>query len=140
MAADLIENYQKRLDAFQFIKDVAVDWEKSVYLEAEPGDYLTIARKARGSGEWFIGGITDENTRTSHISFNYLDAKTWYVATIYADATDAHWKDNPMAYQITKVLVNAQSVLKQILVAGGGVAISLKKAGKEEIKKMRKLK
>ena len=140
MAADLIENYQKRLDAFQFIKDVAVDWEKSVYLEAEPGDYLTIARKARGSGEWFIGGITDENTRTSHISFNYLDAKTWYVATIYADATDAHWKDNPMAYQITKVLVNAQSVLKQKLVAGGGVAISLKKAGKEEIKKMRKLK
>lgn len=139
MAADLPENYMKRMDAFQFIKDVAVDWDKTVYLEAEPGDYLTIARKAKNSDEWFIGGITDENSRTAIIPFNFLDEKTWYIATIYADGKDAHWKNNPMFYQISTFLINSKSILKQKLAPGGGVAISLKKAGKNDFKKIKKL-
>jgi len=140
MAADLVENYEKRMDAFQFIKDVAVDWDDTRYLEAEPGDYITIARKAKGTADWFVGAITDENARVATINFNYLEPKTWYVATIYGDAPTAHWKDNPMAYQIRKVLVQNISVLKQQLAAGGGVAISIKKAGKEEMKGLKKLK
>lgn len=140
MAADLIENYEKRMDAFQFIKDVAVDWDDTKYLEAEPGDYITVARKAKGSDNWFIGAITDENGRVAKIPFNYLDPKTWYVATIYGDAPDAHWKNNPMAYQIKKVLVNNTSVLKQQLAPGGGVAISAMKATKEDMKGLKKLK
>ena len=140
MAADLVENYEKKMDAFQFIKDVAVDWDDTRYLEAEPGDYITIARKAKGTADWFVGAITDENARVATINFNYLEQKTWYVATIYGDAPTAHWKDNPMAYQIRKVLVQNISVLKQQLAAGGGVAISIKKAGKEEMKGLKKLK
>ncbi|NCB84753.1 MAG: glycoside hydrolase family 97 protein [Bacteroidia bacterium] len=140
MAADLIENYEKRMDAFQFIKDVAVDWDDTRYLEAEPGDYITIARKAKGTGDWFIGAITDENSRVANIDFSYLEPKTWYVATIYGDAPAAHWKDNPMAYEIRKVLVQNTSRLNQKLAAGGGVAISVKKAGKAEMKGLKKLK
>ncbi len=139
MAADLPENYEKRMDAFQFIKDVAVDWDDTKYLEAEPGDYITIARKEKNSDKWFIGAITDENTRTSVITFNFLDENTWYVATIYGDAADADWKTNPMAYKIQKVLVNSKSVLKQKLANGGGVAISLKKASKENMKELKKI-
>ena len=140
MAADLIENYEKKMDAFQFIKDVAVDWDDTRYLEAEPGDYITIARKAKGTGDWFIGAITDENSRVANIDFSYLEPKTWYVATIYGDAPASHWKDNPMAYEIRKVLVQNSSVLKQKLAAGGGVAISVKKGGKAEMKGLKKLK
>ncbi len=140
MAADVIENYEKRLDAFQFIKDVAVDWDDSRYIEAEPGDYITVARKAKNTDNWFIGAITDEIARTATIPFNYLEEKTWFTATIYADAPNAHWKENPMAYQISKFLVNSKSVLKQKLAAGGGVAISLKKATNDELKNLRKLK
>ena len=140
MAADLIENYEKRMNAFQFIKDVAVDWDDTRYLEAEPGDYITIARKAKGTGDWFIGAITDENSRVANIDFSYLEPKTWYVATIYGDAPASHWKDNPMAYEIRKVLVQNSSVLKQKLAAGGGVAISVKKGGKAEMKGLKKLK
>ena len=140
MACDLPENYERHLDAFQFIKDVAVDWDDTRYLEAEPGDYITIARKAKGTADWFVGAITDENARMATINFNYLEPKTWYVATIYGDAPTAHWKDNPMAYQIRKVLVQNISVLKQQLAAGGGVAISIKKAGKAEMKGLKKLK
>jgi hypothetical protein len=139
MAADLPENYEKRMDAFQFIKDVAVDWDETRYLEAEPGDYITIARKEKKSDKWFIGGITDENARTATIACNFLDEKSWYVATIYGDAPDADWKANPMAYKIQKVLVNNKSILKQKLAAGGGVAISLKKAEKSDIKGLMKL-
>lgn len=139
MAADLPENYEKRMDAFQFIKDVAVDWDDTRYLEAEPGDYLTVARRAKNTANWFIGAITDENPRTAVIPFNYLEEKTWYVATIYEDAANAHWKENPMAYKIRKVLVNSKSVLKQKLAAGGGVAISLKKADKKEMKGLKKI-
>ena len=140
MAADLIENYEKKMDAFQFIKDVAVDWDDTRYLEAEPGDYITIARKAKGTGDWFIGAITDENSRVANIDFSYLEPKTWYVATIYGDAPASHWKDNPMAYEIRKVLVQNTSRLNQKLAAGGGVAISVKKAGKAEMKGLKKLK
>jgi hypothetical protein len=139
MAADLPENYEKRMDAFQFIKDVAVDWDETKYLEAEPGDYLTIARKAKGTHDWFIGAITDENARVSVIPFSYLDENKWYVATIYGDAPSADWKDNPMEYLIRKVLVSSKSVLKQKLARGGGVAISLKIATKTEMKGLKKI-
>lgn len=140
MAADLIENYEKRMDAFQFIKDVPVNFDASKYLEAEPGDYITVARKGKGSDDWFIGTITDENNRIATIPFDYLEPKTWYVATIYEDAPTADWKENPMAYDIHKVLVNNKSVLKQKLAKGGGAAISIKKANKEEIKSVKRLK
>ena len=139
MAADLPENYEKRMDAFQFIKDVAVDWDDTKYLEAEPGDYITIARKAKGTSDWFVGAITDENARTATVHFNFLDENNWYIATIYGDAATADWKENPMAYQIQKLLVNSKSVLKQKLAPGGGTAISLKKASKAEMKGLKKI-
>ncbi|HBG87265.1 MAG TPA: alpha-glucosidase [Marinilabiliaceae bacterium] len=125
MAADLPEHYNQFLDAFQFIKDVAVDWDDTKVLEAEPGDYITIARKAKGSANWFIGSTVDENGYTSRISFDFLDAGKSYVATIYADAKDAHYKDNPQAYKIRKVIVNSKSKLKQLCAPGGGYAISV---------------
>src|SRR5690606_39036147 len=106
MAADLPEHYNMFLDAFQFIKDVAVDWDDTKVLEAEPGDYITIARKAKGSNDWFIGCTVDENGFTSKINFDYLDKGKTYIATIYSDAKDAHFKDNPQAYEIRKVVVN----------------------------------
>lgn len=126
MAADLPENYEKRMDAFQFIKDVAVDWDDSRYLEAEPGDYLTVARKEKNSEQWFVGAITDENARTAVISLDFLNPKASYMATIYEDAPTAHWESNPMDYRIREVKVNSKTVLKQKLAAGGGVAIVLK--------------
>lgn len=125
MAADLPENYEKHLDAFQFIKDVAVDWDDSKYLEAEPGDYLTVARKAKGTNNWFIGSITDENARTTIIPLNFLDKDKTYTATIYADAKDAHWEKNPMAYEITKKKVTSKDKLELKLASGGGCAISI---------------
>lgn len=140
MAADLPENYEKHLDAFQFIKDVAVDWDDTKYLEAEPGDYITIARKQKKSDNWFVGGITDENARKAIIPFNFLDEGEWYIATIYEDGKNADWKENPMVYNIRKVLVNSKSVLKQNLAKGGGVAISLKKTTKAEMKGLKKIK
>jgi hypothetical protein len=135
MAADLPENYERFLDAFQFIKDVAVDWDDTRILEAEPGDYLTIARKAKNRDEWYIGAITDETARVSNIPLSYLTAKRWYVATIYSDAADAHWQSNPMKYQIQSFLVNDQTTLAIKLASGGGAAISLKPASAEEMKK-----
>ncbi|MDI3318672.1 glycoside hydrolase family 97 protein [Pinibacter soli] len=125
MAADLPENYNRFLDAFQFIKDVAVDWDDSKVLEAEPGDYLTFTRKAKGSNNWFIGSTCDENGRTSNISFDYLDAEKKYIATIYADAKNAHYKTNPQAYTIRKVIVTNKSKLSQYCAPGGGYAISV---------------
>ena len=126
MAADLPENYAKHMDAFQFIKDVAVDWDDTKILEAEPGDYITIARKAKGTSDWFIGAITDENSRDSKVSLSFLDKGKKYVATIYADAADADWKQNPEAYQISKYLVDANTKLNMKLAKGGGAAISIK--------------
>ncbi|UEG48564.1 glycoside hydrolase family 97 protein [Ferruginibacter lapsinanis] len=125
MAADLPESYESRLDAFQFIRDVAVDWDDSKYLEAEPGDYITVARKAKGTNKWFIGAITDENKRSTTIKLDFLDANKKYLATIYADAKDAHWKDNPQPYEITTQVVTSKSQLKLQLAPGGGCAISL---------------
>lgn len=135
MAADLPENYERFMDAFQFIKDVAVDWDDTRILEAEPGDYLTIARKAKNKDEWYVGAITDERARITNISLNYLTPKRWYVATLYTDSAHAHWERNPMAYRIQNFLVNDQTRLKIDLASGGGAAISLKPAAGEDMKK-----
>lgn len=124
MAADLPENYEKYMDAFQFIKDVALDWEKSIYLEAEPGDYLTVVRKAKDGESWFLGAITDENARESEIKLDFLTKGQKYKATIYADAEDAHWKSNPIAYKIKSQVVTSKSKIKLNLAPGGGTAIS----------------
>ncbi len=126
MAADMPDNYVKHMDAFQFIKDVAVDWDDTKILEAEPGDYITIARKAKGTSDWFMGAITNENSRNSNVSLDFLDKGKKYVATIYADADNADWKENPEAYKITKYLVDAGTKLKLKLANGGGAAISIK--------------
>lgn len=134
MVADLPSNYARFPDAFRFIEDVAVDWDNSWYLEAEPGDYITVARKAKGKNEWFVGGITDENSRMATIPFSWLPEGKQYIATIYEDGKDADWDTNPQSYRICKVVVTPKSVLKQKLAASGGVAISIKEADKAEMK------
>jgi hypothetical protein len=126
MAADLPENYEKRLDALQFIKDVAVDWDQSLYLEAEPGDYLTIVRKTKGKNEWFGGAITDENPRTATFNLDFLDKSSQWEAVIYKDGKDADWERNPMSYTIERRKVKAGDVLKVELAAGGGAAIQFR--------------
>jgi hypothetical protein len=126
MAADLPENYIRFNDAFQFIKDVAVDWDETYILEAEPGDYITIARKTKGKQEWFVGGITDENPRTALIDFNFLPAGKSYTATIYEDGKTADYKTNPQSYNIRQMAVTSKTKIKQKLAASGGVAISIK--------------
>lgn len=125
MAADMIENYEPYMDAFQFIKDVAVDWDDSRYLEAEPGDYITVARKAKGTNNWFVGCTADENGHLSHLTFDYLDAGKKYIATVYADAADAHYEHNPQAYMIRKGIVTDKSKLTLKAAPGGGYAISI---------------
>ena len=126
MAADLPENYQNYMDAFQFIKDVAVDWDRSLYLEAEPMEYVTIARKAKGSEIWFVGNVAGAKDFDSVIKLDFLDKGRKYEATIYADAKDADYRTNPQAYVISKKKVNSKTVLKLHSVAGGGYAISIK--------------
>ncbi|MTH16117.1 glycoside hydrolase family 97 protein [Flavobacterium sp. LC2016-01] len=126
MAADLPENYIRFKDAFQFIKDVALDWDETYILEAEPGDYITIARKTKGKQEWFVGGITDENSRTALIDFSFLPAGKSFTAIIYEDGKTADYKTNPQSYSIRKITVNSKSKLKQKLAPSGGVAISIK--------------
>jgi hypothetical protein len=125
------------MDAFQFIKDVPVDWDNTKIIEAEPGDYITIARKEKGKSNWFIGAITDENSRTVSISLDFLDKAKYYMATIYADADNADWKTNPEAYKIEKYIVASGTVLQIKLAAGGGAAISVVPANEEELKKIR---
>ena len=125
MAADLPESYEKKMDAFQFIRDVAVDWDDSKYLEAEPGDYITVARKAKGTDNWFVGSITDENSRNTSIDLAFLDNGKKYTAIIYADADDADYQKNPAAYKITRQVVDSKTVLNLKLAAGGGCAISI---------------
>ncbi|MDU0370348.1 glycoside hydrolase family 97 protein [Hymenobacter endophyticus] len=125
MAADLPETYNKHLDAFQFIKDVAVDWDDTKVLEAEPGDYITFARKAKGKSSWFIGSTCDENGRTSKIDLSFLEPGKKYTATIYADAKNAHYEKNPQAYAIRKQTVTSKTKLTQLCAPGGGYAISL---------------
>jgi hypothetical protein len=125
MVADLPENYQQHMDAFQFIKDVAVDWDDTKVLEAEPGDYVTYARKAKGTDNWFVGSSVDENGHTSDLSFSFLDPGKRYIATIYADAANANYKSNPVAYTIRKMVVTSKSRLSQRSASGGGFAISI---------------
>ena len=125
MAADLPEHYEKNLAAFQFIKDVAVDWDETKVLNAAIGDYVTYARKAKGTNNWFIGSITDENARTFAPKLDFLDTGKTYEATIYEDAANAHWQKNPTAVNIRKVMVKKGDTLNLKLVAGGGTAISL---------------
>jgi len=124
MAADIPENYNRFADAFQFIKDVAVDWDDSKYIEAEPGQYITVARKAKGTGKWFLGSVNGETARTSNITLDFLETGKRYTATIYADAKDAHYKTNPQAYTIRKVAVTSKTKLAQFCAPGGGYAIS----------------
>ncbi|WP_203257647.1 glycoside hydrolase family 97 protein [Hyunsoonleella ulvae] len=126
MAADLPEHYEQFMDAFQFIKDVAIDWEASEYLEAEPGEFLTIARKEKGSDNWFLGNVNGEQPRKSSITLDFLDKGKTYKATIYADAKDAHYKTNPQAYTIKTKKVTSKSKLKLWSASGGGYAISIK--------------
>ncbi|WP_415061062.1 glycoside hydrolase family 97 protein [Flavobacterium sp.] len=124
MAADLPENYERYPDAFQFIKDVEVDWDDTRILEAEPGDFVTIARKTKGKETWFLGAITDENPRSTEITVDFLTPGKKYKATIYQDGKDAHWEKNPKAYTIKTIEVTAKSKIKLNLAAGGGTAIS----------------
>ena len=126
MAADLPENYAKHMDAFQFIKDVAADWDDTVILSAEPGDYIHTARKAKGTGQWFVGGITDENARDFTVDFSFLDKGKKYEATIYEDGKDADYINNPQSYHIYKKTVTSKTKLPVHLVRSGGYAISLK--------------
>lgn len=126
MAADLPENYAKHMDAFQFIKDVAADWDDTVILAAEPGDYIHTARKAKGTDQWFVGGITDENARDFTIDFSFLDKGKKYEATIYEDGKDADYINNPQSYHIYKKTVDSKTKLPVHLVRSGGYAISLK--------------
>ena len=127
MAADFPEHYMKYADAFQFIKDVAVDWRKSKYLFAEPGDYLIVARQAKDSGQWFVGGVTDELSRSFEVPMSFLDAGENYEVTLYADSEDADYKTNPQSYVISKVNVTSESVVPITMAPGGGFAMSIRK-------------
>lgn len=140
MAADLPENYEKYMDAFQFIKDVAVDWDDSKYLEAEPGDYITVARKAKGTNNWFVGGITDENPRVATVALNFLEPGKQYVATLYADGKDADYLSKPDSYQIKKGLVTSKTKISTRLASSGGFALSLIEANAADKKSVKKWK
>jgi alpha-glucosidase len=126
MAADLPENYDRFMDAFQFIKDVAIDWDETKYLEAEPGDYVTIARRAKGTNDWFVGCTADENGHETKLALDFLTPGKKYEATIYADAKDASWDKNPQAYTITTKKVTNKTKLNLKAASGGGFAISIK--------------
>jgi hypothetical protein len=126
MAADLPEHYEQFMDAFQFIKDVAIDWDDSVYLEAEPGYYVTIARKEKGSSNWFVGNVNGSASRVSNVKFNFLEKGKKYKATIYADTKKSHYKTNPQAYKISTKIITCKSKLSQFSAPGGGYAISIK--------------
>ena len=140
MAADLPESYERHLDAFQFIKDVAVDWDDSKYLEAEPGRYITAARKAKGTNNWFIGCTSSEHGHNSTLKLDFLDSDKKYIATVYADANDANYKTNPQAYTIYQGIVSPKTVLKLKAAPGGGYAISIMEAkDKEQLNGLKKL-
>ena len=140
MAADLVDNYKQHMDAFQFIKDVAVDWDDSKYIEAEPGDYITVARKAKGTNNWFVGGITDENARTASFALDFLDAGKKYIATLYADGKDADYQKNPTSYQIKKGVVTAKTKMNIKEARSGGFALSIIEATPETLKGVKKWK
>jgi hypothetical protein len=138
MAADLPENYLAHMDAFQFIRDVAVDWDDTRILEAEPGQYVAIARKEKGHDNWFLGSITNEDARISVLPLDYLDKNRGYIATVYADGIDADWRKNPESYTIRKFLVDSKTVLKLNIAPGGGAAISIVPATAEQSKNLQK--
>jgi hypothetical protein len=121
----LAENYAQHMDAFQFIKDVPVDWDDTKVLEAEPGDYITYARNAKGSDNWFVGRTNDEEPRESRIKLDFLDPSKTYLARIYADAPGANFKSNPLAYVVIEKRVTSKSTLDQFCAPGGGYAISI---------------
>ena len=127
MAGDFPENFNQHLDAFQFIKDVPVDWDDTKILEAEPGDFITIARKEKGKQNWFLGAITDENTRKSTIKLGFLEGNVKYEATIYQDTEKSDWQTNPEAYKIEKRILTNKDVLELKLAKGGGCAVSFVK-------------
>lgn len=140
MAADVPENYEKFIDAFQFIKDVALDWDQSIYLEAEPGRYVTVARKAKGTENWFVGSVAGTEQHISNISLDFLDKDKKYIATIYADGKDADWKTNPQSYSIEKGVVTNKTKLKIKTVPAGGYAISIFEVkDKKDIKGLKRL-
>ena len=128
MAADLPENYRKRMDAFQFIKDVAVDWETTLVPHAQIGDYVTVVRKDRHSDDWFLGSLTDEEGRLLEVKLDFLDQDKNYVAEIYRDGENGHWKTNPYDYVIERKVVNFKTTLPLRLAAGGGTAIRFRPA------------
>jgi hypothetical protein len=138
MAADLPENYEQHLDAFQFIRDVVSDWDDTKILEAEPGDYIIMARKGRNSDKWFLGAITDENARKFTTSLNFLDAGKKYIATIYRDGDKADWKTNPEDYIVEKFIVDNKTNLKLVLAKGGGTAVSIFPVMGDEAKGIKK--
>ncbi|MCF0182187.1 MAG: glycoside hydrolase family 97 protein [Muribaculaceae bacterium] len=141
MAADYPEHYEQFMDAFQFIKDVAVDWDKSIYLEAEPGRYITAARKAKGTDNWFVGNTTSEHGHKSKLALDFLNSGQKYIATIYEDAKDAHYMNNPQAYNIRRGIVTAKTVLNLTAAPGGGYAISIMPAtSPEELRGLKPLK
>jgi hypothetical protein len=140
MAADLPENYETKLDAFQFIKDVAVDWDDSKYLLAEPGEFVVVTRKAKGKEDWFLGAITDEQARTFEVNLSFLDMGRKYKATIYRDGDGAHWKDNPEIYKIENFIVDNKTGLTLKLAEGGGTAIRFSPATADEVKNLKKYK
>lgn len=138
MAADLPENYEAHMDAFQFIKDVAVDWDDTKLLDAEPGDYVITARKAKGKENWFLGAMTDENARSFTVALSFLSVNKNYIATIYRDADDADWKSNPEAYRVEEFIVDSKTIMNLKLAPGGGTAISFIPATAAEIKTVKK--
>lgn len=141
MVADLPQNYAAKPDAFQFIKDVPVEWDATSIVEAEPGDYVTIARKQKNAANWFIGSVTDENSRMAIMPLSFLDKGITYIATIYRDAANADWQSNPEAYLIESFKVDAGTTLKVTLAKGGGAAISIRPANStDDLKKIRKYK
>ncbi|MDO4180336.1 MAG: glycoside hydrolase family 97 protein [Bacteroidales bacterium] len=140
MAADVPENYERFMDAFQFIKDVAIDWDESKYLEAEPAEYITIARRAKGTNDWYVGCTAGLNGHTSQLAFDFLEPGKQYIATVYADAKDAHWEKNPQAYTINKGILTNKSKMKLQAAVGGGYAISIKEVkDKAEVKGLKRL-
>lgn len=140
MAADLPENYERFLDAFQFIKDVAVDWDRSIYLEAEPGKYITVARKAKGTNNWFVGNVAGYERFNSKIKLDFLDSNKQYIATIYSDAHNADYKTNPQAYTIRKGVVTSKTKLNLTSVPAGGYAISvIEVTDKSQLKGLKKM-
>lgn len=140
MAADLPENYEQRPDAFQFIRDVAVDWDDTRYIAAEPGDYVIIARKAKSKDDWYLGATTDEEARQFQVLLSFLDAGKKYKATIYRDGEDAHWQKNPESYKIENFIVDQKTNLALKLAEGGGTAIRFSPAGAEDLKNYKKYK